>query len=130
MSYNPFQITAQVTYYLKPWFFQAYYQSPQKMMFSDSPTIYKSRDFYAIAAGWGNSKWNIQFTAYNIFNRHWNSADRYIQSPLYLEHRTVFGTNSHARLNLSVTYTIGYGKKVQRGNEVGEQSGASSAILK
>ena len=129
-SYNPFQITAQVTYYLKQWFFQAYYQSPQKMMFSDSPTIYKSRDFYAIAAGWGNSKWNIQFTAYNIFNRHWDSADRYIQSPLYLEHRTVFGTNSHARLNLSVTYTIGYGKKVQRGNEVGEQSGASSAILK
>ena len=44
--------------------------------------------------------------------------------------KTIFGTNSHARLNLSVTYTFGYGKKVQRGNEVGEQSGASSAILK
>lgn len=129
-SYNPFQITAQVTFYLNQWYFEAYYQSPQKMMFSDSPTIYRARDFYAVAAGWGNSKWNINFTAYNIFNRHWDSADRFSQSPLYSEHRTIFGTNSHARLNLSVTYTLGYGKKVQRGNEVGEQGTAPSAIVR
>lgn len=36
----------------------------------------------------------------------------------------------HSCINISATYTFGYGKKVQRGNEVGVQSGASSAILK
>lgn len=129
-SSYPFQITAQATYYLKQWYFQAYYQSAQKIMFEDSPVTYKSRDFYSISAGWANADWNIRLTANNIFNSQWDTASRYIQAPLYSEHRTTYGTNSHARLNLSVTYTFGYGKKVQRGNEVGEQSGASSAIMK
>ena len=129
-SFYPFQITAQATYYLKQWYFQAYYQSHQKMMFTGSPTTYRSRDFYSLSAGWSNSDWNISLTAYNIFNSNWSTSDRYIQSPLYAEHRTNYGTNSHARLNLSVTYTFGYGKKVKRGNEVGEQSGVSSAIMK
>lgn len=129
-SSYPFQITAQATYYLKQWYFQAYYQSAQKIMFEDSPVTYKSRDFYSISAGWANADWNIRLTANNIFNSQWDTANRYIQAPLYSEHRTTYGTNSHARLNLSVTYTFGYGKKVQRGNEVGEQSGASSAIMK
>ena len=129
-SFYPFQITAQATYYLKQWYFQAYYQSHQKMMFTGSPTTYRSRDFYALSAGWSNSEWNISLTAYNIFNSNWDTSDRYIQSPLYTEHRTTYGTNSHASLNLSVTYTFGYGKKVQRGNEVGKQSGVSSAIMK
>ena len=107
-----------------------YYQTPQKMMFSNSPTTYRSRDTYAFAAGWANADWNIRLSAYNIFNTHWDSADLYIETPYYKEHKTNFGTNSYSRLNLSVTYTFGYGKKVQRGNEVGEQSGASSAIMK
>lgn len=129
-SFYPFQITAHATYYLKQWYFQAYYQSHQKMMFTSSPTTYRSRDFYALSAGWSNSDWNISLTAYNIFNSNWSTSDRYIQSPLYTEHRTTNGTTSHASLNLSVTYTFGYGKKVQRGNEVGKQSGVSSAIMK
>lgn len=128
--YNPFQVTAQTTYYLKKWYFMAYYQSPQKMMFTATPTIYKSRDYYAFVVGWTYSSWNIRLSAYNLFNSHWDTADRFIQTPLYSEHRTNYGTNSHARLNFAVTYTFGYGRKVQRGNEVGEQSGASSAILK
>jgi hypothetical protein len=100
------------------------------MMFSNAPITYRSRDFYAVGAGWANADWNVRLTAYNVFNSHWDSADLYLETPLYKEHKTNFGTNSHARLNLSVTYTFGYGKKVQRGNEVGEQSGANSAILK
>jgi len=129
-SFYPFQVTAQATYYFKQWYFQAYYQSHQKMMFTGSPTTYRSRDFYALSAGWSNSDLNISLTAYNMFNSNWDTSDRYIQSPLYAEHRTTYGTNSHARLNLSVTYTFGYGKKVKRGNEVGKQSGVSSAIMK
>lgn len=129
-SFYPFQVTAQATYYFKQWYFQAYYQSHQKMMFTGSPTTYRSRDFYALSAGWSNSDLNISLTAYNMFNSNWDTSDRYIQSPLYTEHRTTYGTNSHARLNLSVTYTFGYGKKVKRGNEVGKQSGVSSAIMK
>ena len=69
-------------------------------------------------------------SATDLFNSKWDVSDHYIESPLYTEHRTGYGTSYHAQLNLSVTYTFGYGKKVQRGNEVGAQQGAGSGILK
>lgn len=129
-SYNPFTITAQATYYLNSLYFQAYYQSPDKQMFATSPQIHKNRNFHSLTVGWANADWNIRVMAANFFNKGWSSAEIVTESPLYTEYRENIGTSSHPRINLAVTYTFGYGKKVQRGNEVGEQSGASSAIMK
>ena len=129
-SYNPFTVTAQATYYLNSFYFQAYYQSPSKQMFSSSPQIYKDRNFHSLTVGWANSDWNIRVMAANVFNKGWSSAEIVTESPLYTEYKENIGTSSHPRINVAVTYTFGYGKKVQRGNEVGEQSGASSAIMK
>ena len=68
--------------------------------------------------------------AANFFNKGLRSADIITESPLYTEYKENIGTSSHSRINTTATYTFGYGKKVQRGNEVGEQSGTSSAIIK
>ena len=92
--------------------------------------IYKDRDFYQIIAGWSRANLNVRVGAMNLFRSDWLCATNILSTPLYSETRLVAGNNFHRRLNLSVTYTFGYGKKVQRGNEVGEQSGASSAIMK
>lgn len=129
-SYNLFTITAQATYYLNSFYFEAYYQTPCKQMFSSSPQIYKNRNFHSLTVGWANSDWNIRVMAANVFNKSWSSAEIVTESPLYREYKENIGTSSHPRINVAVTYTFGYGKKVQRGNEVGEQSGASSAIMK
>ena len=51
-------------------------------------------------------------------------------SAIYTGYKESIGTNSHPRFNATVTYAFGHGKKVQQDNEVGEQSGASSAIMK
>lgn len=83
-----------------------------------------------MTAGWANSDWNVRLTAANFFNKGWDCATNITESPYYSETQTIIGTSVHPRLNITATYTFGYGKKVQRGNEVGEQSGASSAILK
>lgn len=128
--YNPFTITAQAIYYLNNFYFQAYYQSPDKRMFTSSPQIHKNRNFHSLTVGWANSDWNIRVMAANFFNKGWSSADIITESPLYTEYRETIGSTSHPRINMTATYTFGYGKKVQRGNEVGEQSGASSAIMK
>ena len=74
-SYNPFTITAQATYYLNSFYFQAYYQSPGKQMFTSSPQIYKDRNFHSLTVGWANSDWNVRVMAANFFNKGWNSAD-------------------------------------------------------
>lgn len=129
-SYNPFKFYAQASYYLNSFYFMTFYQTADRSMFSNNPRLYKSRPSYGVAAGWGNSNWNVRLTAFNPFNRKWESADLWISSPLYSEHRTNYGTTAHVRLALSATYSFGYGKKVQRGDEVGAKSGANSAIIK
>lgn len=82
-SYNPFTITAQATYYLNSFYFQAYYQSSGKQMFTSSPQIYKDRNFHSLTVGWANSDWNVRVMAANFFNKGWNSADIVTESPLY-----------------------------------------------
>lgn len=129
-SYNPFNVTVQATYYLNSFYIEAYYQSPDNHMFTSSPQIYKSRNFHSLTVGWANSDWNIRVMAANVLNKGWSSAEIITESPLYTEYKENLGTSSHPHINVTVTYTFGYGKKVQRGNEVGEQSGASSAIMK
>ncbi len=129
-SFNPFTVIAQATYYLNSIYFQAYYQSPDKRMYSTSPQIFRGRNFHTLTVGWANADWNVRVMAANFLNRGWGSADVVTESQLYTEYREYIDTSSHPRINITATYTFGYGKKVQRGNEVGEQSGASSAILK
>lgn len=74
-SYNTITITAQATYYLNSIYFQAYYQSSGKQMFTSSPQIYKDRNFHSLTVGWANSDWNVRVMAANFFNKGWNSAD-------------------------------------------------------
>ena len=127
---SPFTCNASVTYYLVNFYFQASYQTRNLTVQGNRGVIYKDRDFYQILAGWSRANWNIRVSAMNLFRNDWLCATNTLSTPLYSETRFVDGNNFHRRLNLSVTYTFGYGKKVQRGNEVGEQSGASSAIMK
>ena len=127
---NSFRVTAQASYYLDSFYFQAYYESPQKSMFTASPRINKGRNFHSLTVGWANANWNLRVMAANFFNKGWDGATNTTVSPYYSERQTVIGTSSHPRINFTATYTFGYGKKVQLGNEVGEQSGAASAILK
>ncbi len=129
-SYNPFSITFQATYYLNKFYFQAYYQSPEKGMYTMYPQIYKNRNFHSLTVGWANSNWNVRLMAANIFNTGWQSEKTSMETPLYTEYAETINNNYHSRLNIAITYSFGYGKKVQRGNEVGEQSGANSAIMK
>lgn len=129
-TYNPFSVTLQATCYLNNFYIQAYYQSADRQMFAISPQIFRNRNSHSLTAGWANSDWNIRLTAFNFFNKGWDNADTVTEAPLYSEYKETIGTSSHPRLNVTATYTFGYGKKIQRGNEVGEQSGSTSAIMK
>lgn len=130
MKKNPFIVNASVTYYVRQFFLQASFQSANKTIQGNQGVWYRTRDFYQLQVGWSNSNWNVRLSAINVFRGDWLAATQTLNAPLYSETISQAGTYYHRRVNLSVTYTFGYGKKVQRGNEVGEQSGASSAILK
>ncbi len=130
LSKYPFAFNASATYYLNNFYFQASYQTPGRTIQGNHAAYYKDRDFYQLLAGWSKWGWNIRLTAMSLFRSDWLGATQTIDTPLYSETKLQGGNYYHRRLNMSVTYTFNYGKKVQRGNEVGEQSGASSAIMK
>lgn len=129
-KYSPFIFTAQAVLYISHFYLKGYYTTPERQLWDDSNTIYRSRNFHSIEGGWSNYNWNVRFTAANLFNKGWVGGRLHMSSDFYSENRINYGTYFHSRLNISVTYTIDYGKKVQRNNEVGEQSGTSSGILK
>ncbi len=126
----PFSCNLQATYYLDNIYFQAYYQSRQKVLYSQSPETYSLRNFYNFSMGWSDAHWNLRLTAANFFNKGWNDAIEDLDSKLYSSHTILHGIDTHSKISISATYIFNYGKKTSVGNEVREQSGAVSAILK
>lgn len=128
--YNPFILNAQAVLYLGQFYASVNYATPERQLRDNTNDIYRSRNFHSIEGGWSNSSWFIKLTAADIFNKGWVGATLTMNSDYYSEYRVNYGTAHHSRLNITVTYTINYGKKVQRGAEVSEQSATSSGILK
>lgn len=130
LSKKPFTLNSSLTYYLNRFFFQASFQTAARTINGNMGVYYRNRSYYQMDAGWGNADWNIRLSAANLFRGDWLAGTQTLESPLYSETTRQGGTYYHRRINLSVTYTFGYGRKVKRSNEVGEQSTAPSAILK
>lgn len=121
----------QAFYYYKGWNFGLQYQSPQVNCDGHVTGMWvKEKSSYAAIAGWGDSSWNIQARLTNPFRWNWLGATSIMQSQYYDIETTTFNTGNHCFIMLSATYTFGFGKKIQRGNEAGQQMGTSSGILK
>lgn len=129
-SCYPFRIQVQAAYYWKSFNILASWGNPQRTLTENSNYIIRGRNFHMLSVGWGNGIWNVNLSAKNIFNKGWQSETWQKNSPLYSERQHFYNPTAHASVNLSVTYTIGYGKKIQRGNEVGGQDSAPSAIVR
>lgn len=121
----------QATYYLGNWNFSGMYYSPQG--FPDGcmvGTWMKTKSYYRIAAGWSNSSWNLQLQFANFARWNWRSNESIMRSRYYDRIEQTYSINDHALARLSVTYTFGFGKKIQQGDEASQQSGVNSGILK
>lgn len=126
----PIRIQLQATYYWKLFNIQVWWANKEKKLTENSNIIICGRDSYGLSMGWGNGVWNVNFSARNILRRNWESSTWYRNTPLYAERQIYYDPWAHANLNLSITYTVGYGKKIRRGNEIGGGTTAPSAILK
>lgn len=121
----------QATYYLGNWNFSGLYYSPQG--YPDGcmvGTWMKTKSYYRIAAGWSNSSWNLQLQFANFARWNWRSDKSIMHSRYYDRIEQTYSINDHALARLSVTYTFGFGKKIQQGDEASQQSGVNSGILK
>lgn len=129
-TFNPFTLSLQLSYYLNNFYFNVNYDTPEKEFAWRTNIKYQTFNYYSITVGWSKSDFNLRLIGANFFNKGWKNATNERCMPLYSSFVTELGTTYHPSIIISATYTFGYGKKVQRGNEVGAQSGAASAILK
>lgn len=121
----------RATYYLGNWNFSGLYYSPQG--YPDGcmvGTWMKTKSYYRISAGWSNSSWNLQLQFVNFARWNWRSNKSIMHSRFYDRIEQTYSINDHALARLSVTYTFGFGKKIQHRDEASQQSGVNSGILK
>lgn len=88
-----------------------------------------TKPYYMLQAGWANSSWNIQLQVVNFARWNWQSDKSVMHSRYYDRAEQSYSINDHAFARLSLTYTFGFGKKVQHGDEASQQSSAPSGIL-
>ncbi len=127
-SYTTFAATLNATYYWDKFFLGASYSSPETYFNQADPIKRKVRSQYWLMAGWGNSSWTVSAFLINPFRSDWNSDILMIDTPDYSMKTTSISVNDHRRINFTVAYTFGYGKKVQRGDDLQESSGNTSSI--
>lgn len=93
-------------------------------------TWMRMKDQYYLQAGWANTSWNVRITLRNFARWNWNSSTATVKSENYDYVLNSMDSNRHAMVQLSATYTFGFGKKIKQGNEAIQQAGISSGILK
>ncbi len=121
----------QASYYLDHWTFSGLYYSSQG--YSDGSMVgtwMMTRPYYNIQIGWANSTWNFQLQVASLARWHWRSDRSEMRSRYYDKAEQTYSINDHALARLAVTYTLGFGKKVKRGDEATQLSGIESGILK
>lgn len=128
---NP-QITVSASYYLKNWYATLYYISAGKELLENNSysICSRSKDYYSLKLGWSNGKWNVSAQAVNIFRRNWLNQTSWIDSRWYDATTKTYSASSHQFINITASYTFNFGKKIQRGDELQNSGGSSSAIMK
>lgn len=126
---NIFTANIQVNYYIRNFSFILYYQTPYKNIDPFDNGIrnhYKST--YGILANYsvGDFKLGLQFR--NWFNKYKYFYD--FDSERYSSHGWQWVSDLARSVQLTLSYTLPYGKKVKRNNEIQTSIESNSAILK
>lgn len=118
-------------WYSGNWNFGALYASGRgsSTNFMEASYVYSKSSYY-FKAGWANSDWNLQATISNPFRWNWRGSVTTMSSAYYAFEKQAFAPSDHCQIKLSATYTFGFGKKVERGDEVSQTYGVNSGILK
>lgn len=127
---NELTCTAQLTYYFGKFYLWGRYMTPSRYQEEQSGIVERTPATYQIQLGWGDKGWDIRAGVYNFLRTSWESSHQILSSKYYSFDRKEFSTAQHWRITLAVSYTFGYGKKVDHYDEVSGSGTAESAILK
>ena len=132
INHSSLSYYVQALYYLGNFNFAISYQSANATDNYDSMSGLwtRQKDDFVIQAGWSNRRWNVIMTAQNIQRWKWCASHDTMSSTNYSVSRWTSNASRHALVQVSATYTFGFGKKINHNNDISKQSGAASGILK
>lgn len=120
--------SAQATYYLGDFRISAYFTPPTKYYSRWMDT--KMPIFYFVSGAWSWNDLFVELRFSNPFRKSHVAYWRDINSPLFTSHSVALSPSHHQSVKLTISYSFGYGKKVNRQDEVRTLNGAPSIILK
>lgn len=130
MARNFFNWGISAQYYFKNFNVSANYSSRLRMIGMTTGELTTTPSYYRLQAGWTKDAWNLSLGIKNIFRDEYYAQKITLLTPYY-EKREAFQLPSyHCALEFSATYTFGYGKKVNGGNEINRHRNVESAIMK
>lgn len=86
--------------------------------------------FYFVSGAWSWNDLFVELRLSNPFRKSHVAYWRDINSPLFTSHSVALSPSHHQSVKLTISYSFGYGKKVNRQDEVRTLNGAPSIILK
>lgn len=130
MARNFFNWGISAQYYFKNFNVSASYSSKLRVIGMTTGELTSTPSYYTLQAGWAKDAWNLSLGIKNIFRDEYYAQKVTLSTPYY-ENRVAFQLPSyHCALEFSATYTFGYGKKVNGGDEISGQRSVESAIMK
>lgn len=128
-SFNSFQMGISANWYIGNFYVTAYGWLPTVQM-SQNGTETRQKGYYSLSGGWSNGNVQLSLDIANFADWSWDGDRTSYSSTYYDSSSQSFSSGvRHASFRFKVSWTIGYGKKVRRGDEIGAQKGADSGAL-
>lgn len=125
--FNHFSLSGAIGYSLGNCNFELAYEGPYKDLDSEGMEMSWQQDSWNFSFTYGNGNWYLELGVDNIFNNRSKSWTQYT-SPHY---SSVLNTLETGRsVSVKLTYTIGYGKKIDRDIDVSGPDNTSSTVYK
>ena len=127
-SKHIFRVMASATYLTGDWMLKMNYRSPYTSLDIREPYLIHRRPVYELLVGWNHKDWAVEMLVRNPFSRYDRqhiTMDYGCYSRDTWKHSEADGRN----INLTLTYSFGYGKRQERGSTEIDKH-IDSAIMK
>ena len=122
------EFNGSATYYMGNFRLSALYY-PSRKSYS-AHCIARIPSYWALSVAYSYDDLYVELRFSNPFSRSYVRSEESFSSPRYSSDFTYYSPTYHQSLRLTLSYSIGYGKKLDRRDEVGGIAGPESIILK